>query len=113
MNKTELIKEVATLANLTNAEAEAAVVAFTNIVTKTLKDQERISLKDFGTFETVKRAARIGRNPKTGEEIKIAATIAAKFKAGKSLKTAVAAKPVDKKVAKKTTKAKKSVKKSG
>lgn len=113
MNKTELIKEVATLANLTNAEAEAAIVAFTNIVTKALKDQERVSLLGFGTFETVKRAARVGRNPKTGEEIKIAATVAAKFKAGKFLKHMVSGKPTEKKVAKKATKAKKSVKNSG
>lgn len=92
MNKAELIKKVAKSANLTIKEAEAAINAFIDAITATLKAKDKISLIGFGTFETVKRAARIGRNPKTGKEIKIPATVVAKFRAGKTLKETVAGK---------------------
>ena len=89
MNKKELVAAIAKEANLSNAAAEKAVKAFTDAVTKTLKKGGKVSLVGFGTFEVAKRAARTGRNPLTGKEIKIKASKAPKFKAGKALKAAV------------------------
>ena len=89
MNKKELVAAIAKEANLSNAAAEKAVKAFTDAVTKTLKKGGKVSLVGFGTFEVAKRAARTGRNPQTGKEIKIKASKAPKFKAGKALKAAV------------------------
>ena len=89
MNKTELIAAVAGSANVTKKEAEAVLKAFTDVVTEELKNGGKIQLVGFGTFEVGERAAREGRNPKTGETMTIAASKAPKFKAGKALKDAI------------------------
>ncbi|MCR4843056.1 MAG: HU family DNA-binding protein [Eubacterium sp.] len=89
MNKTELVAAIAEKANLSKKEADAAVKAFTEVVTEELKKGEKIQLVGFGTFEVSARAAREGRNPQTGATMKIAASKAPKFKAGKALKDAV------------------------
>ena len=89
MNKTELVAAIADSANLSKKDAEAAVNAFTAEVTKALKKGDKVQLVGFGTFEVSKRAARTGRNPQTGADIKIPASKAPKFKAGAALKTAV------------------------
>jgi len=89
MNKTELIDAIAKEAGLSKKDAGNALNAFTNAVTKELKKKGKVQLVGFGTFETAKRAARTGRNPQTGKEIKISASVAPKFKAGKALKDAV------------------------
>ena len=89
MNKTEFIAAIAEEAGITKADATKAVKAFTDVVTAELKKGEKISLVGFGTFEVSERAAREGRNPATGETMKIAASKAPKFKAGKALKDAI------------------------
>ena len=89
MNKTEFIAAIADKAELSKKDAEKAVKAFTEVVAEELKKGEKIQLVGFGTFEVSERAARTGRNPRTGEEMKIAASKAPKFKAGKALKDAV------------------------
>lgn len=86
MNKTELIAAMADQAELSKKDAEKALKAFTDIVAEELKKGEKIQLVGFGTFEVSERAARDGRNPLTGEAMKIAASKAPKFKAGKALK---------------------------
>ena len=86
MNKTQLIDAVAKSANLKKAEAEAAVNAVTAAITDALKAGEKVQLIGFGTFEVKERAARTGRNPATGETIKIAASKYPAFSAGKALK---------------------------
>ncbi len=90
MNKAELIEAMAKGADISKSAAGAALDAFTENVTKTLKKGDKVTLVGFGTFSISKRAARIGRNPQTGKEIKIAAKKVAKFKAGKDLATKVA-----------------------
>ncbi|WP_075675245.1 HU family DNA-binding protein [Stenotrophomonas sp. TD3] len=89
MNKTELIDAVAEAADLTKAESSRAVDAVVAAVTKALKDGDAVTLVGFGTFQVRDRAARTGRNPKTGDTIKIAASKNPSFKAGKTLKDAV------------------------
>jgi len=89
MNKTELIAAVAEQAGLSKKDAEKAVKAFTDVITDELKKGEKIQIVGFGTFEVSERAAREGRNPHTGETMKIEASKAPKFKAGKALKDAV------------------------
>lgn len=89
MNKTELIDAVAEAADLTKAEASRAVDAVIASVTKALKGGDAVTLVGFGTFQVRDRAARTGRNPKTGDTIKIAASKNPSFKAGKALKDAV------------------------
>ena len=89
MNKSELIEAVAKEANLTKADAARAVAAITDSITAALKQGDSVSLIGFGTFKVSKRAARIGRNPQTGKEIKIAASNSPGFSAGKALKDAV------------------------
>ena len=89
MNKTELIDAVAEAADLTKAESSRAVDAVVAAVTKALKDGDAVTLIGFGTFQVRDRAARTGRNPKTGDTIKIAASKNPSFKAGKALKDAV------------------------
>ncbi|MBQ9549517.1 MAG: HU family DNA-binding protein [Lachnospiraceae bacterium] len=89
MNKTELVAAVADKAGLTKKDAEAAVKAFTDVVSAQLKKGDKVQLVGFGTFEVSKRAAREGRNPQTGAVMKIAASKAPKFKAGKALKDLV------------------------
>ena len=89
MNKTELVAAMAEKAQISKKDAEAALKAFTDVVTEELQKGEKIQLVGFGTFEVSERAERTGRNPKTGEEMTIAASKAPKFKAGKALKDAV------------------------
>ena len=88
-NKQDLIAEVAAKTGLTKKDSEKAVNAFGEVVTEFLANGEKVQLIGFGTFETRERAAREGRNPQTGEAIKIAATVVPAFKAGKALKDAV------------------------
>ena len=89
MNKTELVAAMAEQAGLTKKDAEKALVAFTDAVAAELKKGGKVQLVGFGTFEVAERAAREGRNPQTGETMKIAAAKAPKFKAGKALKDEV------------------------
>ena len=89
MNKTELIAAVAEQAELSKKDAEKALKAFTDVIAAELVKGEKVQLVGFGTFEVSKRAAREGRNPQTGKTMKIAASKAPKFKAGKALKDAV------------------------
>ncbi|MDP7811605.1 HU family DNA-binding protein [Acinetobacter pittii] len=89
MNKSELIKHIASTASLTQAQATAALNAVESGVTKALVAGEDVALIGFGTFSVKERAARTGRNPKTGEELQIAAAKVPSFKAGKALKEAV------------------------
>lgn len=89
MNKTELVAAIAEQAGLSKKDAEAGLKAFTDVVTKSLKKGDKVQLVGFGTFEVVKRAAREGRNPQTGATMKIKASKAPKFKAGKGLKDAI------------------------
>ena len=89
MNKTELVAAIAKDAALSKKDAEKALKAFTDAVSKELKKGGKVQLVGFGTFEVSKRAAREGKNPQTGEKIKIKASKAPKFKAGKALKDLV------------------------
>ena len=89
MNKTELIAAMADQAGLSKKDAEKALKAFTDIVADELKKGEKIQLVGFGTFEVSERAAREGRNPQSGAVMKIPASKAPKFKAGKALKDMV------------------------
>lgn len=86
MNKAELVAAMTAKTQLQKKDAEAALKAFTEVVTEELKKGNKIQLVGFGTFEVSERAAREGRNPQTGETMKIAASKAPKFKAGKALK---------------------------
>ena len=86
MNKAELVAAVAEKAEISKRDSEAAVKAFTDVIAEELKKGEKIQLVGFGTLEVSERAERIGRNPQTKEEIKIPASKAPKFKAGKALK---------------------------
>jgi len=90
MTKAELIEKMATGAGITKVAAGAALDYFIEGVTDALKEKDgKITLVGFGTFERVNRKARIGRNPQTGEEIKIEASTSVKFKPGKKLKEAI------------------------
>ena len=89
MNKTELVAAVATKADLSKKDAEAAVKAVLDAVTEALADGEKVALVGFGTFEVKERAARTGKNPRTGEAIEIPASKVPYFKAGAALKNAV------------------------
>lgn len=89
MNKVELIAAIAEKANISKKDAEKVVGAFTDTITETLKKGEKVSLVGFGTFEAKTRAAREGINPRTKEKIKIQASKAPSFKAGKALKEAI------------------------
>ena len=89
MNKAELIDAVADSANLSKAAAGSALDAAIAAVTKALKKGDTVTLVGFGTFSVRKRAARTGRNPRTGEPIKIKASKVPGFKAGKALKDAI------------------------
>jgi DNA-binding protein HU-beta len=89
MNKTELVEAMAKEANLSKKDAEAALSAFTKTVETSLKKGDKVTLVGFGTFEVRERAARTGRNPQTGKEIKIKASKTPAFKAGKSFKDAL------------------------
>ena len=89
MNKAELVAALAAKTGDTKKASEAAVNAFVDVVTEALKKGEKVQLVGFGSFEVRKRAARKGRNPQTKEEIKIPASKAPVFKAGKQLKELV------------------------
>ena len=89
MNKTQLIDVVATKTGLTKKAAEAAVNAVNEAITEALKAGDKVQLIGFGTYEVRERAAREGRNPKTGETIKIAASKRPTFTAGAALKNQV------------------------
>jgi len=89
MNKAELISAVAEKAALSKKDSEAAVNAVLETITAALADCEKVQLVGFGSFEVKKREERVGRNPKTKEEIKIPASKVPAFKAGKALKDAV------------------------
>ena len=89
MNKSELIAAVAAKTGATKKKAEEPVDAFVDVVTEALSKGDKVQLVGFGSFEVRKRAARKGRNPQTKEEIKIPASKAPVFKAGKALKDVV------------------------
>lgn len=89
MNKAELVAVMAEKAEISKKDAEKALKAFTDVVAEEMKKGEKVQLVGFGTFETSERAARTGRNPQTGEELKIAASTVPAFKPGKALKEKV------------------------
>lgn len=89
MNKQELINRVAEDCNLSKSEAACAVDAVFSAVTDALREGDSVSMIGFGTFSVKRREARTGRNPRTGEQIQIAASNIPSFKAGKALKDAV------------------------
>ena len=89
MNKTELVAAMADQTGSTKKDVEAVLKAFTDVVSGELKKGGKVQLVGFGTFEVSERAAREGRNPQSGEPMKIAASKAPKFKAGKALKDMV------------------------
>ena len=89
MNKTELIAAIASKSELTKKDAEKALAAFEDVVTEALVAGDKVQLVGFLTIDVVERAAREGRNPQTGEKMKIAASKAPRFKVGKKLRDAV------------------------
>ena len=89
MNRKELVDALASKTDCTKACADRTLAALIEVITATLKKGDKIALVGFGTFEVRKRAARIGRNPATGAELKIKASKAPAFKAGAALKAAV------------------------
>ena len=89
MNKTELIEHIAVQADISKAAAARAIEALIDGIKSTLKKNDSVSLVGFGTFTVSKRAARTGRNPRTGAAIKIKSAKVPKFRAGKALKDAV------------------------
>ena len=89
MNKTELTAALAEKTGFNKKDAEKALNAFVEVVTESLANDNRVSIVGFGSFEVKSRPARTARNPRTGEEIKIEASKAPVFKAGKALKDAV------------------------
>ncbi|MFI3253427.1 MAG: HU family DNA-binding protein [Eubacteriales bacterium] len=92
MNKTELISDVAERAGLTKKDAEDAVTAVLDSITNALIQEDKVQLVGFGSFEVKQRGERMGRNPRTKEEILIPASKIPSFKAGKALKDAVSGK---------------------
>ncbi len=89
MNKTELVEKLSKDAGISKAQAEKVIKSFTEAVGKTARKNGRLTLVGFGTFSLAKRKARKGRNPRTGEAIKIKASKTVKFTAGKKLKAAL------------------------
>ncbi len=93
MNKSELVQALADKTDTTKADAQRTIEALFStkdgVLTSALKKGDRVQITGFGTFETRKRKARTGRNPRTGEEIKIGPTISPSFRPGKALKDAV------------------------
>ena len=89
MNKAELIDAVASAADISKAAAARSVDTVLEVITDSLKDGNSVTLVGFGTFNTRRREARVGRNPRTGEPIQIGASNLAVFKAGKALKDAL------------------------
>jgi DNA-binding protein HU-beta len=97
MNKSELVESVAKAADISKAAAERALSSIIDAVVKTVAKGDTVTLVGFGTFKSAKRAARTGKNPKTGEALKIAATTVPKFSAGATFKATVAGKKAKKK----------------
>ena len=97
MNKTELVAAVAEKAEVSRKDAAAAVEALFEVIGDEMQKKEKVQLIGFGTFQTSERAARTGRNPQTGAEIKIEASTIPVFKPGKALKEKVNTKPAKKK----------------
>lgn len=97
MNKSELIEATAKAADISKAAADRALSAMIDAVVKAVAKGDTVTLVGFGTFKSAKRAARTGKNPKTGEPLKIAATTVPKFSAGAGFKAAVAGKKAKKK----------------
>jgi DNA-binding protein HU-beta len=89
MNKSDLIEHIAQVAEVSKSAAERAVDAMVVAVKSTLRKGDAVTLAGFGSFYVAKRAARLGRNPRTGAEIKISAARVPKFRAGKALKDAI------------------------
>ncbi len=89
MNKGELIDAIAGATKLSKSDSGSAVDAIFDTITKSLKKKDDVRIVGFGTFTAVKQAARDGRNPRTGEKLKIPASIQPKFRAGKALKEAL------------------------
>ena len=89
MSKKELVDAIAEKAELSKKDATKALDAFVEVITETLESGDSVRLIGFGTFGTAKRKARTGMNPRTGEKIKIKASVAPTFKAGKNLKAAL------------------------
>jgi len=89
MNKSELLTSMVEKSGLSKKDAEKALKAFEEAVTSELVKGGKVQLVGFGTFEVAERAARVGRNPQTGKDMKIPASKAPKFKAGKALKDSV------------------------
>lgn len=89
MNKRELIEKMARQSTLTSTQSKEALDVFCRIVKETLRNEEKIQIAGFGTFETTERGSRVGRNPQTGKTLEIAARRVPKFKPGKSLKDMV------------------------
>lgn len=89
MNKSELITAMTEASGLSKKDCETALTAFTGVVEKALKAEDKVQLVGFGSFEVKTRAARTGRNPGTKEPVEIAASKAPVFKAGKALKDAI------------------------
>lgn len=89
MNKAELVDAIAQDTGLTKRDAQAALNSFIGVVQKQLKKGEDVAITGFGKFSVAKRSARTGRNPQTGEKLKIKASKAPRFSAGASLKAAV------------------------
>ncbi len=90
MNKAELINAVAASAGVSKKDAEAVITSTLDTIVAALQEGEKVQLVGFGSFEVKKRAARLGRNPKTKESIEIPASVVPVFKAGKALKDSVA-----------------------
>ena len=89
MNRTELVAAMAKKTQLSKKDADLALKAFIDVVSEEMQKGEKVQLVGFGTFEVSERAAREGRNPKTGETMTISASKSPKFKAGKALKDLV------------------------
>lgn len=89
MNKAELIDQVSKRTDMTKKDVEKVLSTFKDVVTETLVAGDKVSIVGFGTFETVERAARTARNPRTGETVEVGPSKAPKFKVGKNLKEAV------------------------
>jgi DNA-binding protein HU-beta len=89
LNKTELIEHIAAKSDISKAAATRALASIIEAVKKTLKKGDTVTLVGFGTFSVSKRAARVGRNPRTGAALKIKAAKVPRFKAGKGLKDAL------------------------
>jgi DNA-binding protein HU-beta len=95
VNKSEIVQQLATRANISRADAQRAVDALfavdTGIISQALKSGDKVQITGFGSFETKRREARKGRNPRTGKEIDIAASTSAAFRPGKGLKDSIGA----------------------